>query len=71
MILQLNPTIPMTCSKGHGYAIALIDYSQEHHLHWVIAIDSTGEIWTLPNTDVRMQKNISMGRQYTTGIVAL
>ena len=62
MITQLNPTIPMTCSKGSGHAIAVIDYSQEHNLIWVIAIDETGEIWSFPNTQVRMQKNITMGR---------
>lgn len=62
MILQLNPTIPMSCPKGEGYAIALIDYSEEHHLHWVIAITQTGEIWTYANPLVRMTKNISMGR---------
>lgn len=62
MILQLNPAIPMICPKGNGYAIALIDYSQEHHLLWVIAIDETGEIWTYANHEVRMQKNLSLGR---------
>lgn len=64
MILQLNPPIPMSCPKGNGYAIALIDYSQEHHLHWVIAIDATCEIWTYSNPEVRMQKNITLGRNY-------
>ena len=54
MILQLNPTIPMSTPKGSGYAIAVIDYSQEHNLYWVIAIDDSGEIWTYPNTEVRM-----------------
>jgi hypothetical protein len=61
-ILQLNPSIPMTCHKGDGYAIALVDYSEEHHLYWVIALNETGEIWMLPNPQVRMQKNITMGR---------
>jgi hypothetical protein len=52
----------MHCPKGKGYAIALIDYSQEHDLMWVIAMDDTGEIWTYPNPLVRMTNNISMGR---------
>ncbi len=64
MILQLNPPIPMThVEKGDGYAIALIDYSQEHDLMWVIAIDDTGEIWTAMNRYVRMQKNITLDRR--------
>lgn len=62
MILQLNPPIPVTCPKGKGYALFLIDYSQEHDLHFVIAIDDTGEIWTFANREIRMQKNITLGR---------
>jgi hypothetical protein len=63
MIIQLNPTIPMTCPKGPGNAIAMIDYSEEHHIYWVIAVMESGEIWTFPNPLVRMQTNISMGRE--------
>ena len=63
-MIQLNPPIPMThIEKGNGYAIALIDLSQEHDLLWVIAIDGTGEIWTAMNRHVRMQKNITLGRK--------
>lgn len=62
MILQLNPQIPVICPKGNGYAFAMIDYSQEHDILFVIAIDETGEIWTYKNSEVRFQKNISMGR---------
>lgn len=61
-IVQLNPQLPIVCPKGEGYAIALIDYSQDHDLLWVIAINETGEIWTYPNPEVRAVKNISMGR---------
>lgn len=64
MILQLNPTIPMCCPKGCGHAIAVLDYSQEHDLIWVIALDETGEIWSYANRHVRMQQNITMGRIY-------
>jgi hypothetical protein len=63
MILQLNPYIPMyVVDKGKGHAIAVIDYSQEHSLLWVIAMDDIGEIWTVPNEKVRMQWNESMQR---------
>lgn len=61
-ILQLNPTIPMWTAKGVGYAIAMIDYSQEHSLLWVIALNETGEIWAMPNEDVRLVRNYSVGR---------
>jgi hypothetical protein len=61
-VLQLNPTIPMQTPKGSGQAILVIDYGSEHHLLWAVIIDSTGEIWTYQNPEVRGQKNISMGR---------
>lgn len=66
MILQLSPSIPMMTPKGSAVAIAVLDYSEEHHLFWVCAIDATGEIWTYPNPEVRMQKNISLGRLLRT-----
>ena len=64
MIHQLNPTIPVeVVSKGPGTALGWIDYSQEHHLLWIVAIDATREIWIAPNTDVRVQANWSLGRR--------
>ena len=63
---QLNPPIPMSCPKGKGMAIAVIDYGPEYNLIWVIAIDETGEIWSYQNPEVRMQKNITMGRLNNT-----
>lgn len=65
-ILQLNPTIPMHCPQGIGYAIAMIDYSQEHDILWIIAINETGEVWAVPNKDIRAIINISMGRNLAT-----
>jgi len=61
---QLNPTLPVTVEgKGSGFAFAVIDYGQEHHLIWVVAIDGTGEIWSAPNPKVRVQSNWTMGRK--------
>ncbi|MBU4435362.1 MAG: hypothetical protein KKC14_13210 [Alphaproteobacteria bacterium] len=61
---QLNPTIPVSVDgKGSGFAFAVIDYGQEHHLIWVVAIDGTGEIWSAPNPKVRVQSNWTMGRK--------
>lgn len=63
MMIQLNPTIPVWVEgKGTGQAIGWLDYSSEHHLFWIVAFDDTGEVWTLNNTKIRLQKNISMGR---------
>ena len=61
-MIQLHTTIPVETSKGKGLAIGWIDYSEEHHLLWIVALDSNGQVWTLPNTEIRLQKNITMGR---------
>jgi hypothetical protein len=63
-MLQLNPSIPIVrVSDGmKGYAFVLIDYSQEHDLFFVCAMND-GEIWTLNNRDIRMQNNITLDRK--------
>ena len=61
-MLQLNPMIPMWTPKGEGYAFLVIDYSQEHNLLWVVALNDGGEVWAFPNKDIRLMKNFSMGR---------
>lgn len=44
--VQLDPPIPLhVLGKGPGFAIAVIDYGQEHNLIWVTAINETGEVW--------------------------
>ena len=61
---QLNPTLPVTVEgKGSGFAFAVIDYGQEHHLIWVVALDGSGEIWSAANPNVRLQPNWTMGRK--------
>lgn len=62
MIIQLNPPIPLSTPKGKGLCHFLIDYGIESHLYWVVFIDETGECWTFDNTQIRAQKNITMGR---------
>ena len=62
MLIQLNPTIPLTTPKGDGLAVALIDYGEEHDLKWVVIQDVTGEIWTWNNDKVRGVKNITQNR---------
>ena len=63
MFTQLAPSIPMTTSKGDGLAIAVIDYGQEHNLLWVVALNTSGEIWCVPNNEVRISANWSAGRR--------
>jgi len=61
-ILRLDPPIPLSTPKGNGYAHFLIDEGIENHFFWMVFINETGEIWTFPNTQVRAEKNISLGR---------
>jgi hypothetical protein len=66
VILQLNPTIPLTTPHGRAIAHFLIDNGDEHHLLWVCIHDDTGEIWVWPNPDVRGRPNPTMGRELNT-----
>lgn len=64
MILQLNPSIPvyLTDKEVTGECIGWIDYSKEDDLLWVVSLDTTGEIWIVPNNKIRLLKNYSIGR---------
>jgi hypothetical protein len=61
---QLEPPFPLhVVDRGKGMAVAVIDYGPEFDLLWVTAMDDGGEIWCVPNAQVRMQANWSMGRR--------
>lgn len=67
MIIQLDPMIPVVIIKDKskpekGFALGWIDYSQEHHLLWIVSINKSGEVWIVPNCDIRLEKNYSMDR---------
>lgn len=60
---QLDPPIPVhVVDRGSGLAFAVIDYGPEHNLLWVTGMDEGGEVWCVPNPQVRLQANWSMGR---------
>ena len=63
MILQLNPTIPVYSLQHdcEGYALIMIDYSQEHDTLFLVGLDN-GEIWWIKQSMLRLCKNISMDR---------
>lgn len=60
MYTELRQSLPMSTPKGDGYAVAVIDYGQEHDLLWVVVIHEDGKIWTVPNPEVRVTPNYSM-----------
>ena len=63
MLTQLNPPLPLTTPKGDGLAHFVIDYGPESHLMWVVFMDADGACWTVPNPEVRMRENWTMGRR--------
>lgn len=65
---QLDPPLPLETPKGRGYAHMVIDMGMEHDLLWVVFLDDNGECWTFRNAQVRMQKNMTMGRLKTSPI---
>lgn len=65
-MIQLNPPLPLETPKGPGYAHFIIDYSQEHHLMWVVFINETGECWTFQNPEIRLSPNYTMSRKTTS-----
>jgi len=63
MIVQLNPPLPMETSKGGGWAHFLIDYGPESALLWVVFMDADRACWTIPNAEVRISFNWTIGRR--------
>lgn len=63
MLQQLNPPLPMTTPRGPGLAHFLLDYGPESHLMWVVFLDEDGSCWTVPNPEIRMASNWTLGRR--------
>lgn len=64
MFTQLNPPLPLYIPSKNESALAhgVIDYGPEQHLMWVCFLNSNGECWTLPNPEVRIEWNATLGR---------
>jgi hypothetical protein len=62
-ITQLNPPLPLHTAKGSGWAHFIIDYGPEADLMWVVFLDDGGVCWTVPNPEIRMAWNWSLGRR--------
>jgi hypothetical protein len=65
MMIELSTPLPLLTPKGKAFCHFLIDYGFEHHLMWVCFQDDTGECWTWPNHQIRVQSNPT-GERYTT-----
>lgn len=62
MLVQLNPSIPLRSPRASGEAIMVVDYGPEHDVLWAIVDDATGQVWWVPNGEVRAYRNYSIGR---------
>lgn len=62
MMLQLSPPLPLITPRGKAWAHLLIDYGPEADLIWVCFQDETGECWSYRNSDIRIQRNETIGR---------
>ena len=65
--IQLNPPRPLETVKGAGWAHFVIDYGPESALLWVVFLDEDGACWTVPNHEVRMSVNWTLGRRKPEG----
>jgi hypothetical protein len=63
VLVQLNPPLPLETSKRAGWAHFVLDYGPESALLWVVFMDADGACWTVPNAEVRMSINWTMGRR--------
>jgi hypothetical protein len=71
MMIRLDPPLGLVTPKGTGFAHFIIDYGQEHNLIWVVFIDDTRECWSFQNSDVRLQDNQTMTRNFKNTVVDL
>lgn len=62
MITRVDPPLPLITPKGKALAHFIIDYGIEHDLLWVCFQNDTGECWTWKNSEIKADKNITMGR---------
>lgn len=65
-MIPVSPNLPViVTSKDNkkGKAIFVTDYGEEHHLVWTVVMDDTGEIWCVPNPEIRVQFNWTVGRR--------
>lgn len=67
-LLQLNPTVPVCITTKDGLhkdrmgEAFFLETDAEHHALWGIVFDDTGEIWWVPNPEVRVAHCWSRGR---------
>ena len=63
MMLQLNPPIPFVTADGKKcIAFMVLDYGVEFNTLFLCGFEESREVWWLPNSQLRLADNISLGR---------
>lgn len=71
MFTRLDTAIPVyVLEKRKKFAMAVINYGQEHNLIRVKANNETGEIWCAPDSKVHMDTNWTKRRSASAKVLA-
>ena len=60
-LVRIDPAIPLRTSRGKAYAHFIDDCGDEREAMWVCFCQD-GQIWWVPNSQVRACVNFSLGR---------
>lgn len=59
--VRLDPPIPLETKRGRAFAHFMYDPGDERDALWVCFMND-GQIWWVPNNEVRACENLSLGR---------
>jgi len=54
-----QPRLPVMTPKGPAHASYRIDYTEEHHVFWVVTLDETQERWAFMNSEIRSLRELA------------
>ena len=62
-IIELKEQRWVETPKGIGLAIAWLDYGQDSDCFWKVVLQDSGEVWDVPQYQIKMYPNWSMDRR--------
>ncbi len=65
-IYEPRSLLEVETPKGKGIIWLVTEYSTEQYKVFSVIINNTGEIWEFTSKDIKVTKNITMGRNYAT-----
>ena len=67
MLTRIDPAIPLRTPRGKAFAHFVDDCGDEREALWV-CFCADGQIWWVPNSQVRACRNLSLGRLEPEGV---